>query len=229
MEEQWIVQQDAMKERIIKTDQFDPNNIKYIGGVDISFDKNDPDRACAYLTVLDYLTLESVYENHRIVKLTVPYISGFLAFREVDHYLTLLNELMDRHPEFKPDVILVDGFGTLHHRGFGSASHLGVMIDIPTIGCGKTLMCLDGLDEKQIKDQFKIHHIDPMYSLELRGLSNVVHGIAIRTKDSTNPIYISVGHKISLETSVAIVRKMCRYRIPEPIRLSDIRSKVYLI
>jgi deoxyinosine 3'endonuclease (endonuclease V) len=194
--------------------------------VDISFDKNDPNRACAYLTVLDYNSFDIVYENHKVITLTVPYISGFLGFREVPHYIDLLDDLTKTHPQYQPDVILVDGYGTLHPRGFGSASHLGVLSDIPTIGCAKTLMCLDGMDEKYIKNKFK----DPLVnSVELKGISNIIHGMALRSLGTTNPIYVSVGHKISLDTACLIVKKMCKFRVPEPIRISDIRSKIPLV
>lgn len=226
MEQIWIKEQDELKKRVLHTDQINSTEIKYVAGVDSSFDKNDPDRACAYLVVLDYATFNPVYENHKVVTLTVPYISGFLGFREVPHYLALLNELRDAHPEYMPDVILVDGYGTLHPRGFGSASHLGVLSDIPTIGCGKTLMCLDGLNEKTVKQIFRDNSALAAY--ELRGHSGTLHGMALRTSGTTNPIYVSVGHKISLQTAVEVVSKLCLHRIPEPIRLADIRSKLYL-
>ena len=225
MEQIWIKEQDELKKHVSHTDQFDPTKIKYVAGVDISFDKNDPNRACAYLIILDYNTLEPVYENHKVVTLTVPYISGFLAFREVEHYLSLLDDLKAIHPDLVPDVILVDGYGTLHSRGFGSASHLGVLSDLPTIGCGKTLMCLDGLSEKTIKQAFRDNNT--LESYELIGQSGTLYGMALRSSGTTNPIYVSVGHKISLSTAVKIVQKLCVHRIPEPIRLSDIRSKLY--
>ena len=225
LKEEWAREQDTLRTRVVTTDQFDPASLKRVGGVDISFDKKDPTRACAYLVVFDAGTLEPIYEDHEVVTLTIPYIAGFLGFREVPHYLTLLDRLRRTQPEHTPDVILVDGFGTLHHRGFGSACHLGVMGNIPALGCAKTLMCLDGLDEKKTKTAFK----DPtVETLDLIGDSGTVHGVAVRSPGTTNPIYVSVGHGVSLKTAVDVVKRVSKYRVPEPIRLADIRSKTFL-
>src|SRR5437868_5317883 len=149
----WKDQQNAMKNHVIKIDPTDNfyEKIKYVGGVDISFNKKDPNNCCIYLIVLDFNTLSVVYEDHIIKTLTIPYVSGFLGFREVVHYEYLIDKLKKSNPELVPDIILVDGFGTLHERGYGSASQLGVECLIPTIGSAKTLMCIDGLNEKEIK------------------------------------------------------------------------------
>lgn len=74
-----------------------------------------------------------------------PYIPGFLAFREAPHLMKLFQKLKDTKPQFMPQVILVDGNGVLHQNGFGLASHFGVLADIPTIGCGKTVFYVDGI------------------------------------------------------------------------------------
>uniref|UniRef100_A0A0E0GWV4 Endonuclease V n=1 Tax=Oryza nivara TaxID=4536 RepID=A0A0E0GWV4_ORYNI len=130
--------QDMLKSKLILEDDFGWNlpsmgsnsdqsnannkgNLKYIGGVDISFSKEDPSTACAALVVLDAGTLEVVHEEFDVVRLQVPYIPGFLAFRE---------------------VLMVDGNGLLHPRGFGLACHLGVLADLPTIGVGKNVLIL---------------------------------------------------------------------------------------
>ena len=86
-----------------------------------------------------------VYKDSEIVHLDLPYIPGFLAFREVPHLLKLIDKLKATKPQFLPQVLLVDGNGILHQNGFGLASHLGVLADIPTIGCGKTVFFVDGI------------------------------------------------------------------------------------
>jgi deoxyinosine 3'endonuclease (endonuclease V) len=220
--------QDLLKTKIDFDNDVDIKKIKYIGGVDISFDKKDSNNACAYLTIVDFETLNIVYECHVNVKLDVPYLSGFLGFREVKYYLTLVDKLRKEHPEFLPDVIMVDGFGILHHRGFGSASHLGVLSDIPTIGIGKTILHIDGLNEKDIKCQSRKLAAEGIYTYELKGTSGKIYGMAyMSTTENSNPIYVSIGHKLQLNTALHIVKKMCKYRIPEPIRNSDIKSKLF--
>lgn len=210
--------------KVIKEDTFDKASIKYIGGLDISFNKKDPNHGCAYLTVVDYITGKIVYEDHELTTMNIPYVSGFLGFREIEHYRPILERV--KKTEFYPDIILVDGLGILHHRSFGSASHIGYVFDIPTIGIGKTLLCMDGMYEKKIKREMKEKGIK---ELKLIGDSGKEYGYAVvYGKDAINPIFVSIGHKISIETSLEIMRKMCVYRIPEPVRNSDIRSKLYL-
>lgn len=225
----WTKYQEDNSKKILKYDTFDINNISYIGGLDISFNKNDVTDSCAYLTIIDYQTLDIVYEDHEKVNLQVPYVSGYLGFREVPVYSILLDRLKSTHPEYYPQVVLIDGFGVLHHRGFGSASHLGFEKDIPTIGVAKTLLYHDGLDEKIIKNEVKTKCLKKGDYVELIGNSGIIYGVGLKSTDEvTNPIYVTIGHKISLESAIKIVNKLCLYRVPEPIRISDINSKLYL-
>lgn len=212
---------------VICNDTFDVTQTKFVAGVDISFGV-DPN-ACGHITVLDFKTLNVVYEDYLNVVLSVPYVSGFLAFREVPVYVALLDKLKQTKPEYYPDIVIVDGSGILHHRCFGSASHLGVIYDIPTIGCAKTLLSVDGLNEKDVKAQAKLLQ-KKGDTIQLTGQSGKIYGVALKSSDkSTNPIYISIGHKISLESAVKIITQLCIYRIPEPIRNSDIKSKLFIL
>ncbi len=227
-EAQMIAFQEEASKKIITSDAIDISAVKYVGGVDISFEKGT-DKACGYLTVVEYDTNKIVYEDHEVVTLDMPYISGLLGFREIPVYKILLDRIRKNKPELYPAVVLLDGFGTLHHRKFGVASHLGYDQNICTIGIGKTLLNLDGLNELEVKKEFKSKCKKAGDFLELVGKSGVVHGVAYKsTQDCNNPIYISVGHMISLASCVKIVGKLCQYRIPEPIRNSDIKSKLYL-
>jgi len=224
----WSSYQIENSKKIVTKDTFDINDIKYIGGVDISFNKKDPKISCGYLTVINFNNNKIVYEDHEIIKLDMEYVSGYLGFREVPVYKVLLERLKSTKPEFYPDIVMVDGFGILHVRGFGSASHLGYELNIPTIGVGKTLITIDGMDEKLIKQQFKDKCKNKGESIELFGNSGKLYGYALKgTKDTTNPIYVSVGHNISLDTALGVTLRTCQYRIPEPIRNSDIKSKLY--
>jgi deoxyinosine 3'endonuclease (endonuclease V) len=212
------------KNFIIKHDTFHINNIRYIGGLDISFDKKNTINACAYLTIFDLQTQQNIYEDYHLCHMTIPYIPGFLGFREVPEYKILLSKIKDK--PFYPDVLMIDGFGILHHREFGSASHLGIELDIPTIGVAKTLLCIDGLNEHIIKQKFREKCENMGDYIELRGTSNRLWGLALKSGEKTqNPIYISIGHKISLETARKLVLQTCLFKNPEPIRNSDIKSK----
>lgn len=124
-----------------------------------------------------------------------------------------------------PQVILVDGNGVLHPRGFGIASHLGVLCGIPTIGCSKKPFQWDEINYSEAKRLLSTENNDKDHVL-LVGSSGTVWGCALKsTPKTTNPIYVSIGHKISLETCIEVVKKCCKYRIPEPIRVADLSSR----
>ena len=229
--EEWRKEQDNLKQKLIKSDFYnfnlDSNNntniteLKYIAGMDISAIKHNPNIAVSALVVCDR-NLRIVYEDYSLVKMDEPYIPGFLAFREVKHLVNLINDLKNNHPEFIPQVILVDGNGILHTKGFGLASHLGVLIDIPTIGCSKNVFNVDGISKIKVKEIAKKFLNKGGDHYPLIGDSGEQYGWAFRSNDeSTNPMIISLGHKISNETALKIVKLCTIHRIPQPIRFSD--------
>ena len=229
MEKQWENFQIEKSKEIITYDKFD-KPINLVAGFDISFDKektlNNTTKSCAYVTIYDILKDEIAYEDFELTELIIPYISGFLGFREVPEFLKLYERIPS---EFEPDLLLVDGYGILHVRGFGSASHLGYLTNKPCIGIGKTLLHIDGMIEKEFKLQFNLKCKKAGDYLELKGISGKIYGAALQSVDNvSNPIYVTIGHKISLETSIKTIMKLCKFRIPEPIRNSDIESKVFL-
>ena len=164
-----------------------------------------------------------------MVELTMPYIPGFLAFREVPFLKDRLDNVIKNTPELTPEVILVDGNGILHTRGFGLASHLGVISDIPTIGVAKKLFAVDGL-YKDIKHMKSIDSLKKAGdSFKLIGTSGKVWGVALKGDDKVfNPVYVSTGHKISLTTAEELVFSCSRSRIPEPVRQADLRSREFI-
>lgn len=101
----------------VSSEELDVSRLRLIGGVDISFVKDDPVNACATLVVLSFPELKVQYELSKMIQLTLPYIPSFLAFREVSFHVELLNQLRQEHPELEPQVIFVDGNGVLHPRG----------------------------------------------------------------------------------------------------------------
>lgn len=227
MIENWHDYQIKNNQHIIKTDILDANNIRYIGGLDISFDKKNDTLACAYLTLFDLQMNQIIYEDYQLCNMDIPYISGFLGFREIPHYKALLNKIKDE--DFYPHVLFIDGFGILHPREFGSASHIGFDLDIPSIGIAKNMLEHDGLSENKVKVKFKTECSKKGDYIDLIGNSGRIWGIALKSCDNAvNPIYVTIGHKISIETARKLVIKTCLFKNPEPIRNSDIKSKVYL-
>lgn len=142
--------------------------------MDISFSPSQEDLACSCIVVLDYSDLtvhtfyffqpkfdlfsqkQMVYQDHEFVQLSEPYIPGFLAFREAPHLLKLVEKLKKEKPQYIPQVILFDGNGVLHNNGCGLASHMGVLLDIPSIGASKTIFFVDGITKAALKDKCRI-------------------------------------------------------------------------
>lgn len=232
---EWKAQQDLLKTKLIEVDQLDftfdskvSSSLKLIGGMDISASIANPDIAVAALVVCNAETLEVLYEKYEFVTMTQPYVPGFLAFREVDHLLKLINDLRNSKPDLVPQVILIDGNGILHSNRFGLACHLGVLSGIPTIGCGKTVFSVDGISKKGVQSGAKTMKSAGEY-LYLKGVSGAIWGAALRcTTDSTVPIIVSIGHKVSLDTALKIVIGTTKFRVPEPVRIADKRSRVVI-
>lgn len=118
--------------------------------MDLSFFKHAKNVACSYFVILSYPDLKVIYEDYEFVELDVPYIPGFLAYREAPHLMALYNKLKQKKPELLPQIILFDGNGILHCNGCGLASHMGVLLDLPTIGVSKTMFYVDGMTADRI-------------------------------------------------------------------------------
>ncbi|XP_057991993.1 uncharacterized protein LOC110668893 isoform X1 [Hevea brasiliensis] len=243
--QRWKEIQNSLKERLITEDDFswklpipgststgkedDQAVLKYIGGVDVSCLKEDQSIACGTLVVLDFRTSKVVYQESAHVRLDVPYIAGFLAFREAPVLLQLLEKMRNNNNPYYPQLVMVDGNGILHPRGFGLACHLGVLANLPTIGIGKKLHFVDGLTESGVKKCLQAKVKSGENFIILKGRSGRICGAAMRsTEGSVKPIFISIGHRISLDTAIEIVKMTCQYRVPEPIRQADKRSRGYV-
>lgn len=200
--------------------------MKLIGGVDLSFVNGSLVDACAALVVLSFPDLKVVYENYELIELTAPYVSGFLAFREVPSLAKLINNLKATRPQLVPQILFVDGNGVLHPRGFGLASHLGVVCDLPTVGIAKNLMAIDGLNRDEVLRDFAVQCTKPGDSLPLIGDSKRVWGAALRT--TSRPVFVSCGHRVSLESALVLTAATAQFHIPEATRQADLRSRQYL-
>ena len=190
--------------KVIQRDAFE--KLELVGGIDLTFEKvqDNPTRAWASLVVLRLKDFKVVYQKVVEGVVDFPYIPTFLAFRELPLMLRLYQEA-----EVKPDVFFIDGQGVAHPRGCGIASHFGVATNSVSVGVAKKRLFGYYRDLGDKRGSYAY--------LTYRGQ---VVGAAVRTKDNTEPIYVSVGHLISLSTCIELVLRTSLYRIPEPTRLA---------
>jgi len=178
--------------------------VSLIAGVDISA-PNAAGLARAAVVVLSYPELMLVEKQVITKEVTFPYVPGLLSFRESPLIIAACEGL-----KTTPDLIFVDGQGIAHPRRLGLASHLGLLWDRPTIGCAKSRLCGE-------------HGMVPLEPGSYAKITdnNEVIGAALRTKVNAAPLYISIGHKIDLETAISWVLRCCQgQRLPEPTRLA---------
>ena len=202
VEEAKIVQQQLCS-KVIKTDQL--HTVQFMAGVDVGFEQNDTisQAAVAVLSFPDLKLQEYAISRN---KTTFPYVPGFLSFREVPVVLDALNKLT-----ITPDIILCDGQGIAHPKRFGLACHLGVLTDIVTIGVAKSRFIGTHTELPVQKGSWK-----PLIDQE------ETIGAVVRSRTNVKPIYVSIGHKISLETAIYYVLAcLTQYRLPETTRLAD--------
>ncbi|XP_053714129.1 endonuclease V-like isoform X2 [Synchiropus splendidus] len=228
----WESEQQRLRQLVVDQDsevwQSRPDfaGLQRVAGVDLSFIKGDEVNACAQLVVLSYPDLKLLYEDSQMVTLTAPYIAGFLAFRETPFLLEALQRLNGKDPSLMPQVVFVDGNGLFHYREFGLACHLGVLSELPCVGVAKNLLQVQGV-HKSGEHQSQIAALEKGGdSFPLIAASGKVLGKALRSSESSSkPVYVSVGHKISLDTAVRLTHACCRYRVPEPIRQIGVRGR----
>jgi deoxyribonuclease V len=180
---------------------------KLIAGVDAAFSENQVFAAACLFAFPELALLDEVCA---VSPVSFPYISGYLSFREGEAIIRALRLL-----KAKPDLILIDGQGIAHPRGLGIASHIGVLLDQPTIGCAKS----------RLVGEFKTPGWERGSHSPLLFQENIV-GMVVRTRDNVRPLFISPGHRVSLKNAIEIVLQTTRgFRIPEPLRRADFLSK----
>ncbi len=191
--------QSRLRPLVQQTNSFRPEEIKTVAGIDVSL-KDEGQAAVVVLSFPDLAVVDRVVATR---KLEFPYIPGLLSFRETPLVLDAFARL-----QVQPDLIMVDGQGYAHPRRFGIACHLGLFLDRPSIGCAKSVLT----------GSFGELGLQPGSQAPLRQRGEVI-GIALRSKIRTNPLIISIGHKIDLTTAVDFVQKCLRgYRLPETTR-----------
>ncbi|XP_078620923.1 endonuclease V-like [Branchiostoma floridae x Branchiostoma japonicum] len=240
MKDQWRKEQVLLKEKLLEQDTEEWQHteddtalfhgLKYVAGLDLSYTKESSENACASLVVMSYPDLTVVYSDCTPVQVTAPYVPGFLCAREVGFHVQMVERLRKSASEYMPQVLLVDGNGMLHPSGFGIACHLGVLTDLPTIGVAKNPFTgFDGMTKENHRTVSAEQLKKGGDSFLVVGTSGKVYGRALLSKDGiTSPVYVSVGHRVTLDTAVKLVYACCQYRIPEPIRQADIRSREYI-
>ncbi|KAI8848482.1 endonuclease V-domain-containing protein [Chytridium lagenaria] len=237
---EWISIQDELRDRVVFTDDLDfgvPDEVSgkweglnLIAGMDVSFVEGTM-KAVGCLSILSFPELTLIHQECEEVVLEEPYIPGFLAFRELKVLLRLLELLDSSRPDLKPQVLFIDGNGALHPRRFGLGCHVGLVSGIPAIGIGKNFLTIadDGLNMDGVKLESKNKLTGARSWFPLVGKSGFVYGAAVRTtKDSANPIFVSQGHRISVETAVKLTFAVSKFRTPEPIRSADFISREYI-
>jgi len=292
---------------VIKDDRKDDSSSsstpEFYGGVDVSFPEKEEDKAVAVYVIIDKRSMNCVYRDKKYFNLTIPYVSTFLAFREIGPLQELVHRQVHEYPDVTPKAILVDGNGVLHPRNAGIACFLGTRTNIPTIGIGKTLLQEGGwtrenlgvvIDDflQNLYDTIEQHsQILPSQLMHIRGtivkrtspdptdgeeksavvaserkermdrktllsqLSDFCNGVAIPLKGKSDqrfpilgcalvghgghchskknqqrngtvkPIFVSVGHRVSLTKAIQINASLCQHRIPEPVRVADLYGR----
>ena len=197
--------QEQIAQKVSQRDSF--RKLKSIAGCDISFAEGD--LAYAACAVLNYNDLGLIKKRTVKVKLNFPYIPTFLAFRELEGMLKVLNGL-------EADVYMVGAQGIAHPRRAGLASHLGVLLNRPTLGVAKSRLYGEAKEPAKKRGA---------WSPLLEGIDTI--GAALRTQTGSKPVYVSVGHKLSLKTAVRIALETTREnRLPEPLRMAhDLATK----
>ncbi|HKF36774.1 MAG TPA: deoxyribonuclease V [Ktedonobacteraceae bacterium] len=204
-----IALQRELAKRVVREDRLD--EVHHVAGVDMAINEENG-MARAAVVLLTYPTLEVVEQHVYEEPVRMPYIPGLLSFRETPCILGAFALLKQQ-----PELVMVDGQGIAHPRRLGIASHLGLWLELPTIGCAKSILRGE-YDRAALGEE--VGSWVPLIDRK------EVIGAALRTRAHTNPMFISLGHRISLETSLRYVLACGRgYRLPEPTRLADKLSK----
>jgi deoxyribonuclease V len=194
-------------------DDLDPHPVRVVAGVDAAYVERleGSTLACAAAVALSFPTLEPLAAHVVTAPVDFPYVPGLFAFREMPALVEALRGL-----QVVPDVVLVDAHGFAHPHRFGAACHLGVLIDRPTIGCAKSRL---------------VGHYDPpgpeFGARSALSADGEIIGTVVRTRPGGVPLFVSIGHRVSLETAVQVVLACCRgaSTMAEPTRRADVLSK----
>jgi deoxyribonuclease V len=201
--------QEKLRGRVSEHCAVEPGNVKRVAGTDISY-LRERRLALGVAVLLEYPSLRVLEEKTSAVEVGFPYVPGLLSFRELPALFPALESLRE-----DPDLIFADGQGLAHPRGFGLASHLGVLTGIPTIGCAKSRLIGEHLEPGP-----EVGDWEPLFYEGKRV------GAVLRTRRGVKPLYVSVGHLVDLSTSIQMVLSCLRgVRLPEPQRRAHLAAE----
>ena len=176
--------------------------VKTVAGIDVGI---KGDMACAAVVMLNFPGLDIAAQSTATRRVTCPYIPGLLSFREGPVILDALDRL-----EHKPDLLIFDGQGIAHPSRLGIASHIGLLSDLPSIGCAKSRLC----------GQYQEPGVERGSHVLLMDHGEAI-GAIVRTRTNVKPVFVSIGHRVDLQTCIDVVLACCRgYRLPETTRLA---------
>lgn len=196
--------QQRLREKISLKDSLGLRRLRWIAGADVSYDKGDTTLYGA-VVVVELPGMEVVEQRWAKGEVTFPYIPGLLSFREAPILLRAFAMLRRA-----PDAVLFDGQGIAHPRGFGLGSHVGLFLDLPSVGCAKSRLVGEHgpVGEARGSSAWLTYHGRRV-------------GTVLRTRAHVKPVFVSPGHRLSFRSATKIVLLTCRrYRLPEPIRLA---------
>ena len=205
--EEAVALQNRLADRVVQRSRIAPEDVIKVAGVDSAYRMGIAHAAVVVMNLADLKILEEAVATKPV---RFPYVPGLLSFREGPVIIEALRKL-----KTAPDLLMVDGQGIAHPRRFGIASHIGLLNDIPTIGCAKTRLIGDYEAPQRAKGSF---------SYLTDGRETI--GAVVRTRTGVKPVFVSIGHLMDLNDSIRVVLKSCSgYRLPEPIRRADHLSR----
>lgn len=208
--------QNELKEKITLRNSFEKNSIKLVAGVDLAYwEEGNKQYGTCCIVVIDYNTQKVVEKVNSVGEIKVPYIAGFLAFRELNLVVEASKKLL-----VEPDIFIFDGNGYLHFNHMGIATHASFFLNKPTIGVAKSYLKVNGVDFNMPKNEVGLF-TDIIINGE-------IYGRTLRTRKDVKPIFVSCGNYIDLETSTEIILNLINNesRLPIPIRLADLETHV---
>lgn len=214
MKQEFTALQNELLPLVKLENSFRREDIQLIAGVDLAYwDKDGKAYGTCCIVVINYHTKKVVEKVNSHGEIQIPYISGFLAFRELPLVLEAAKKLSN-----EPDLYMFDGNGYLHARHMGIATHASLYLQKPTIGVAKSYLRIENVDF-QIPENIAGAYTDIV-------IHNEVYGRALRTTSNVKPIFISCGNSIDLETSTELVMSCINResRLPIPVRLADLET-----
>ncbi|OPZ22106.1 MAG: Endonuclease V [Firmicutes bacterium ADurb.BinA205] len=214
-EAEYMAVQNELSQKISLCDSFEIDELETAAGVDLAYwKKGDDEYAVCCIVVIDIKTHEVIEKKHFSGRIDVPYMPGFLAFRELPLVLKTVELL-----EVKPDIYVFDGNGYLHPRHMGIATHASFYLDKPTIGIAKTYFRADRKTDFIMPENEAGSYTDIVIEGE-------IYGRALRTHKDVKPVFVSVGNNITIDTACKLAMMLTdkESHIPIPTRLADLET-----